>query len=75
MMKYKPMWEQLTKELQEFKEKGDELVKKYNGEKSGGSKARDVEATQRVIAAIQGRMVQMELDQKAAESKIEEPEG
>jgi len=74
-MDYKKMWNQLTKELQEFKEKGDDLVKKYSGQKSGGEKKRDAEATIRVIAAVQGRMVQMEIDQKATETKIEEPEG
>lgn len=74
-MGYKKMWNQLKDELQEFKEKGDDLVKKYSGQKSGGEKKRIAEATQRVIGIVQGRMVQMELDQKASETKIEEPEG
>ena len=74
-MNYKKMWKQLTKELVEFKASGDERIKKYGKEKSGGQKKRDAEATIRVIAAVQGRMVQMELDQKATETKSEEPEG
>jgi hypothetical protein len=74
-MNYKKMWKQLETEMVGLKIKGEDLVKKYAGTKSGGQKKRDAEATIRVIAAVQGRMVQMELDQKATETKSEEPEG
>lgn len=71
-MKYKKMWNQLKKELVSMKEYGDNLVKKYVHSKNGGLKARNAEATQRVVETIQSRMLGIEKENTDAETEIEE---
>jgi hypothetical protein len=71
-MKYKKMWDQLKDELIRMKEYGDDLVSKYVHSKNGGLKARNAEATQRVVETIQSRMLGIEIENTDAEAAIEE---
>lgn len=71
MPNYQAMWNQLKDELVGFKKHGDELIKKYGQEKSGGQKKREAEATQRVIETVQKRMIRIEQDNTEVEVKEE----
>jgi hypothetical protein len=70
-MKYKKMWDQLKDELIRMKEYGDDLVSKYVRSKNGGLKARNAEATQRVVVTIQQRMLGIEKENTEVEVKEE----
>jgi hypothetical protein len=66
-MNYKKMWKQLETEMVGLKIKGEDLVKKYAGTKSGGNKAREANAVKTVVTTLLGRMLGIEQEQKNLE--------